>query len=193
MVLLPHTRWMMRIIKWILSNLHRYVLWALLSVLLWGWIFMLRMDTSRDKKVTLFIDVPQVDIQGLTLELEKDLPEGIKLVKIHPFSYADAFDFGDLDSADMYILTADDIDRSHDKLAPVDNEKYTGCYCIEGVAYGIPVHISGENTGCAASYIEYSEDQRNCSHYLCFNGKSIHIGSKDNAAFEIAETIFAMP
>ena len=51
---------MKRVLKNILSQLHSFALWALMSILLWGWIFGLATDTSYDKKVMIYCHVPEL-------------------------------------------------------------------------------------------------------------------------------------
>ena len=78
----------MRVLKNIWSQLHRFVFWALLSTILWAWIFTLITDTVPEKKVTLYVQTENCRSMELTLKLEEEKPEGIKMVKVHPFSYA---------------------------------------------------------------------------------------------------------
>ena len=79
---------------------HRFVFWALLSTILWAWIFTLLTDTVPEKKVTLYVQTEDCRSVELTLKLEEEKPEGIKMVKVHPFSYA-AFGNRELLEADV--------------------------------------------------------------------------------------------
>jgi hypothetical protein len=45
----------MRFLKNIVSQTHRWILWALLSAVFWAWIFTLLTDTVPAKKVTVFV------------------------------------------------------------------------------------------------------------------------------------------
>ena len=78
----------MRILRNIWSQLHRFVFWALISIVFWGWIFTLITDAPAARKVTLYVNTNAPRDKELVLKLEEDLPEGIRFVKVHPFSYA---------------------------------------------------------------------------------------------------------
>ena len=93
----------MRVLKNIWSQLHRFVLWALLSTIFWAWIFTLVTDTSPEYKVTLYIQSDSCSPVELSLKLEETMPEGIKMVKAHPFSYA-TFSNADLLGADFFLV-----------------------------------------------------------------------------------------
>ena len=50
---------MMRFWKNVLSQLHSFVLWALLSAVFWGWIFTAFVDDApAGKKVVIYVDAP---------------------------------------------------------------------------------------------------------------------------------------
>ena len=78
----------MQVLKNIWSQLHRWVFWALLSTVFWGWIFTMVTDTVPEKKVTVYVLTEECRSTELALQLEEDRPEGIKMIKVHPFSYA---------------------------------------------------------------------------------------------------------
>ena len=57
----------MKVLKNIGSQFYLYLLWLLVSVLLWGWIFTMITDTTPDKKITIFIDAYAVEDKALSL------------------------------------------------------------------------------------------------------------------------------
>ena len=96
----------MRVLKNIFSQLHVYVLWLLLSAVFWGWIFSSFItDTRPEYKVVVYVDAARCADKELALRLEDPLPEGIRMVQVHPFSYA-MFDEAGLRNADIFIVPA---------------------------------------------------------------------------------------
>ena len=43
----------MRFVKNVFSQLHTFILWALMSAIFWGWIFTLVTDAPAGKKITV--------------------------------------------------------------------------------------------------------------------------------------------
>ena len=72
-------------IKRILGNWYRYVLWALLSAVFWAWIFTLLFSATPKRKVVLYADQPELDRNALSMTLEEDLPKGIRIVDTAAF------------------------------------------------------------------------------------------------------------
>ena len=180
----------MRIFKRILSNIHRYVVCALLSVVFWGWLFSVVTDAVPAKKVTVLVDTPAVDEVALAKKLKEDLPEGLRTVKVYPLSYMD-FSFGMSDEGDIYILPESSMEKSVELLCPIEG---SDGYVYDGNVYGLLIHEAGADTLCASDYITFAADE---NYYLCFTKSSLHLGelngSRDGAALEIAEKILALP
>ena len=103
----------MKFLRNIFSQLHTFVLWLLISVLLWAWVFSFLTDTSREKKVMLFAHVGELHDRDLTLRLEAHKPEGIKMIKVHDFEYQmidTSKTFGDL-----YIVPQSELEQMLEK------------------------------------------------------------------------------
>ena len=179
----------MRFLKNVFSQLHRWVLWALLSAIFWGWIFGFVTDTSPAKKVTLYAQVPACEDKALALALEAEKPEQIRMVKVHPFSYA-LFDAEELATADLYIVCASQVEQFLDDFAPLDSEAIDlegrELYTARGRAYGIKVYDAASGTGAALDYLHYAEGE-DC--YLFFNASSPHLTAGDGAALQIARAL----
>ncbi|MBQ1684006.1 MAG: hypothetical protein II072_00635 [Clostridia bacterium] len=193
----------MRVIRKILSNLHRYVLWLLVSVLLWSWVFTFLNDTTAKRKVMLFVNVPAVDDAALEKALSAELPDGIKMIKVHPFEYA-AFLADEADNADMYILSASDLAKNFDRLQVVPEDAFEGraLFTDGGEVYGVCVYDAESGKGAAQSFLDFVDQSGehlypNENYYLCFNKKSMHIGvwndGRDSAAVSIAEKLLTLP
>ncbi len=93
-----------RFLKQAASQLHVYVFWAVISVIFWAWIFTMVNDAPREKKLTLFAYAP-VEEHALDLELEKEMPDGIRMIRAHSFDYA-VFGTDELLNADLYLVPA---------------------------------------------------------------------------------------
>jgi len=181
----------MQVLKNIWSQLHRFVFWALLSTILWAWIFTIITDTVPEKKVTLYVQTEDCRSEELTLKLEEDKPEGIRMIKVHPFSYA-VFGDRELLEADLYAVRESDAEAMLPGFAPLNGEVLdTGgreLFVRDGVCYGVKLTGPGE-IGAAASYLGYEQGE---SYYLFFNAESLHLGSGDGAALRVAENLLKL-
>ena len=108
----------MRVLRTIFSKFYLYVLWAFFAFLICGQIFSRLGDAPAAHKVTLYADVPSMRDAALAAELERELPEGIRAVKVHPFSYA-MIDDGDLLASDLYIIPESHVEQYADSLRPI--------------------------------------------------------------------------
>ena len=184
----------MRLIRRILSQLHRYVLWALLSVLLWGWIFTAFVtDASPAHKVTVYVNTVAVRDTALEEALDYDLPKGVRMVKVHPFSYAAFFDTAAPNEADLYLWNESDLLANLELLCPMEPHG-DGDYLADGVVYGWRMYDAETGTGAASDYFTYGEGE---NWYLCARVSSFHLGTwndaKDDAAILIAKRLIELP
>ena len=163
----------MRVLKNIFSQLHTFVLWALASVIFWGWIFGYATDTTFDKKIMVFCHVPAMQDTELALALEKDMPAGIKMVQVHTFDYV-LFDTISIEHADVLLVPAIDIPEMPDELLPLEGEG------------GVPVYDAATGQGVLLDYITYDDTD----YYLFLGAKSAHL--EDGAAAAIARRMLAM-
>ena len=182
----------MRILKNIWSQLHRFLLWALLSSVFWAWIFGMVTNTAPQHKVVLYADVEECRDRELTLKLEEEKPESIRMIKVHPFSYA-MFDDGELQSSDLYVVSASKAEQYLESFAPLDegNRDFGDreLYRVEGVSYGVKIYDAASGSGAAKTYLGYEEDE---DYYLFFNAASPHLEDGDGAALRVAETLLKL-
>lgn len=183
----------MRVLRAILSKLYLYILWAFLAVLICGTLFTRLTDTVPARKVTLYADVPAVSDRALAWELEKEKPEGIRMIQVHPFSYA-MFDTENLLGADLYIVPEGEVEvysGSFRSLEGAGFETEGGCIRC-GELWGVRVWDAAGKTGVAADYIRYPDED--C--YLFINANSVHAasltGTGDDAALAIARALLAI-
>lgn len=185
----------MKLFKKIFSNILLYLLWGILATFFWIWIFNLMSNTTIQKKVVLFADVPKIEIEVLEVELGTATSDKIKMVKVHPFSYS-VFDDTEIKSSDLYIVKGADFESYYESFAPL-NEEYTLAINAEkfekdGVVYGFKVYDKETKEGYLTEYITYETDY---DYYLFFNIESIHTEglyekSIDNEALKVAKKIF---
>ena len=179
----------MRFAKNVFSQLHTFILWALISVIFWGWVFTRLTDAPADKKLTLYIDAP-CDDRALALALEDRRPEGIRMVQVHPFGYA-MFDESELRNADLYLVSGDAASNYVNSFIPLNEEISAGVPDIwrqEGETYG--VRASEE----LMSYVDLKAPGAGPGPYYLFFGVNSHhaaalTGRGDNAALTLAEEL----
>ncbi len=160
-----------RFLRNVFSQLHSFAAWAIVAAIFTGWIFTNVTDTKAANKVEIFINAYETENMELRLELEENLPEGIRMIKVHRFTEAL---FGDRTflNADIYIVRASDVEELRDAFS----------------GEGIKVYDAETGRGAADGYISYwvpgaeSED-----YYLFYGINSLHTGKQDTAAFYVAE------
>ena len=160
-----------RFLRNVLSQLHSFAAWAIVAAIFTGWIFTNVTDTKAANKVEIFINAYETENMELRLELEENLPEGIRMIKVHRFTEAL---FGDRTflNADIYIVRASDVEELRDAFS----------------GEGIKVYDAETGRGAADGFISYwvpgaeSED-----YYLFYGINSLHTGKQDTAAFYVAE------
>ena len=185
----------MRRIRKILSSLPKYLLWAVLSTLFWMWIFTLITDTSAEKKVVLYADVSALADPELAVRLEEAMPEGIRMIKAHNFSYS-MFSGSELMAADIYIVAGSSIPDYYESFLPLPDRYMSPgeeTFSFQNTVYGLRVYDAASGKGAASSYITYpGGDHRAEDYYLCFGVNSLHCGELDEAAFAIADVLLSL-
>ena len=155
----------------ILTRLPVYLIWAMLSVVLWGYIFTFLTDAPPENKLSLWIDADIPDEAELAALLEEDgLPDGIRMVKVHSFSYA-MFDESELLSADLYIVKASEVEDWQDSFRPLP-EGFPGDSVsndIEGIE-GIRVYSASDNRSFFDDLIPYTAPGEEREDFLLFFG-----------------------
>ncbi|MBE5793535.1 MAG: hypothetical protein E7323_02505 [Clostridiales bacterium] len=189
------------------------ILWAMVSVFLWGWIFTFLTDTKPENKLTLFIDAAVTDGTGLAVQLEEPLlDDTISMVKVHPFTYA-MLDSEPLRQSDAYIVRASHVEEYRDWFAPLPESLTTGSpeasleaqpatspdlLVLDGVPYGIRVYHAATGTGIAQAFLPYQDPALPDEDYYLMLGKaSLHLtanpGGLDDRAILLAEAFLNLP
>ena len=173
----------------ILRQLHMYIIWGIVAGIFVSFLFNLRTDTVPLKKVTVWVDVADVQSEYFETELDRHLPEGIKLVKVHSTSYS-LFGLEQIGSDDIYILPEDSAEAYLQGFAPLSEFAEIGddLFYKDNDAYGILV-CSADGERCAAGkYIEYRQGR---NYYLFFGKDSLHKGPA-GAAVQIARDLLGL-
>ena len=163
----------MKTLKRIFSQLHTFVLWALVSAMFWSWIFTFVTDTSPEKKVTVYCKVPEVRATELAAALEESMPEGLRMIQVHSFDYVmfgvDAFYQGD-----VFIVPASELETYAELLAPVED------------GWETKVYDAAVGEGVATAYISYADED----YYLFLGAGSVHL--EDGKALAVARALLEM-
>ena len=179
------------------------ILWAMLSIFLWGWIFTFLTDTEPENKLTLFVDAAVPDDTGLAVRLEETLKGGpIRMVKVHPFTYA-MLSGEQLRTSDAYIVRASHVEEYREWFAPLpaglaEGAAQESLLLLEGVPFGLRVYDAAAGEGILAQYIDYHDPALpQEDHYLLLGSGSLHLtanpGGADDLAVSLAETLLALP
>ena len=181
--------------KGVFRNLHRYLLWAILSVVFWAWIVSLITNAPAGKKVVLYVDLDAMDREGLSAALEQDLPQNIRYVE--PLLFVDTmFEPAGVSKGDLFIVAEGQVEGVLRDLSPIDRAAFPGrrFYESQGKAYGVLLYDEAAGVRIAARYLAYEPGE---TYYLFFNAKSGHIApwndAGDDAALRVARTLLTLP
>ena len=172
-------------IKRILRNWYRYILCALLSAIFWAWIFTLLFSAPAKKKIVLYADQPYLERNALSMALEEDLPDGIRIVDTASFDDK-MFNQVEVLDGDLFLISESHAEAYLASFAPIDRANFPGAsfYESDGEAYGVLVYDEGMGLNVGGQFIVYTPKER-C--WLFFNKDSMHIGKNDDAAITIAQ------
>ena len=180
----------MRVLRNIISQWYKYVLWALLSVFFWGWVFTLLTDARPAQKLVLCVDRPELRDEALSDALSEQKPGGIKLIAVHSFDYY-IFDTEELRCADLYIVGENEAEKYIESFRPLAETGFDAAgetWLHEGAAYGWKVYDAASGEGLAASYISYAAaEETPQDYYLFFGAESAH--REDGKALRLAEAL----
>ncbi len=163
------------------------ILWLFLSALLWSFVFNILTSAKPGERLSLFIDAKVPDPTAMAVELEKDRPAGIRMVKVHPFSYA-MMDDGSLSQADLYIMREDKLEQYAVSLAPVPDVLRDGreLALLDGTPVGIVIRFTDDET---SDWIDYEPGR----YVLAFGANGQHLpgnaGAVDDAAIRFADRV----
>lgn len=165
-----------------------FLLWGMMVLVIGGFVFSRITDAPRGNKIVLFADAELRSAPELAEKMEKALPEPIRAVKVHPFSYA-LMNSAALRQADLYIVPASHVREYRDWFAPLP-ASLAGLAAPEEHS-GIPVYDPVSGLACAEEWICYeSAGGEPEPWYLFFGGASVHLD--DGTAERAAELLLSM-
>lgn len=176
--------------KKILRNGHRYVLWAVLSVVFWAWIVSRVTDARPQNKVVVYADLDLMDGRALSLQFDERLPDGIKYVEFDRFDDM-IFSPTSVLTGDLYLIPQSKIHDYFASFAPIDRTLFPGASFFEqgGTAYGVCVYDEEAGVKLGGDRIAYPPGER-C--YLFFNKDSKHVGLNEAAYDDAASAVAAI-
>jgi len=149
------------------------VIWTLVAVVVTGFVFTRITDTDPAHKITIYADCQIRNAAELAEKLEKGMGGAVKMVKVHPFSFA-MFGSEQLKSADLYIVP-DSRKNDYSEWLGEDTGKV-----MADPDSGISV---------AGDYFQYNEKEP--SVFRLYNGlKSVHV--EDGLAEKAAELLMTI-
>lgn len=181
--------------KGIFRNLHRYVFWAIISVVFWAWIFTRITDAPAANKLILYADLPELDRPALAAALEADMPETIRFAEARAFM-DEYFSAANVAKGDVYIVPEENAQLYLPSFTPIDESAFPDrpLYRSEGKAYGVCVYDEDRDIRIGTQYVLYETGHR---YYLFFNADSVHLGawkeSADDAALRAARAFLSLP
>ena len=151
------------------------VLWAMMALILTGFVFNQITDTTPENRIVLYADCEIQNAPELAEKLETALNGAVRMVKIHPFSYA-LFDSARLKQADLFIVPDS------------RKEAYQEWFAEEE---GIPVFDPSGGFAVAQEYFLYHPAGHESETYrLYLGGSSVHLA--DGLAGRTAELLLSM-
>ena len=188
------------------------LLWFMAVLIGGGFLFTRITDTSPAHKITIYIDGELQNAPQLAAELEKGLKAPIRMVKVHPFSYA-LFGSDAIRNADLYILPASHTEEYREWFAllppeiknsplaesvctPVHDPSETDSDSLsltEIVSEGLPVYCPKNGLAVAGDYILYSRNSTEEPWFLFFGIHSSHLTNEDRSAVTTVQLLVSLP
>ena len=164
-----------------------FILWLIVIPIFCGFVFTRITDTDAAHKVTVYVDAELHDAASLAALLEKSAPDPVRMVKVHPFTYA-LFGSDALKKADLYIVPASHAEEYRDWFAPLPE----GLAAPASAEYpdGVTLFGPGSDPGSAGFFIRYIPVSGDQEPFLLFFGRnSAHLA--DRAAVDIANALLS--
>lgn len=170
-----------------LNLLPAMLMWLVLSVMVWGFVFSHLTDAPPAEKISLYVDGVVTEGTQLALALEEEEREGIRMVKVHPFSYA--MMGTDIETADLFIVPEKNIETYRAFFAPWPESMEPGAdfYSPEGTPLGRKVYDGETGEGIAKVFITYAvPGMERQNYYLFFGSRSVHVPGHETTADDAA-------
>jgi hypothetical protein len=165
-----------------------FILWGMMVPIFAGFVFTRITDTDPAHKITVYADAELRDAAKLAARLEESVSGPVRMVKVHPFTYA-LFGSDALKQADLYIVPASHAEEYRDWFTSPPEE--VAALASDRVPGGIPVFDPATGLNAAGAYILYTAPSGNPEpYYLFFGAGSPHLA--DHAAADAAKALLAV-
>ena len=165
-----------------------FLLWGMMVPIFTGFVFTRITDTDAAHKITVYVDAELRDAAELAALLEESVSDPVRMVKVHPFTYA-LFGSDALKQADLYIVPASHVEEYRNWFAPLPEEMAS--LASDRVPDGIPVFDPAADRSAAGSWILYNPPSGESEPYFLFFGQnSLHLA--DHAAAGVARALLAL-
>ena len=165
-----------RILRQLLSLFPALVLWVMAVLMFGGFVFNQITDTAPRNKIVVYADCELRNAPELAEKLEQALDGKVRMVKIHPFSYA-MFDTARISRGDLYLVPDSHREEYRDWFAPGE----------EGTVLFDPA----AGVAAAEAYFLYVPEGGVPETYRLYTGgASVHL--EDGLARRAAELLAAM-
>ena len=152
------------------------VLWAMMALIMVGFIFNRITDTDPAHKISIYADCTVLGETELAENLEKGMDGTVRMVKVHPFTYV-LFGTDGLKGADLFIVSDSRAAEYGDWFAPEEES--------------IPVYDPETGLSVAGKYFLYVPEGKEKEPYrLYFGAGSVHL--EDGLARKAAELLLSM-
>ena len=112
--------------------------WLMISILIVGSVFVRITDTDAAHKFTFSTTAGTESAVRLAERLEQNLPDGIRMVKVRPFTYY-MFGGDELRNSDVFLISENEIPDYIGWFSPLPAEyDREGAYFEDGVLLGVP-------------------------------------------------------
>ena len=175
----------MRYIKYFFRDFLLYAAYGIMAWFIVAFIFGRIEYQPASKRVMVCFDAT-VEQRKLSVELEKNMPEGIKQVRAYALDYF-MMDDGMISAGDIYILQKEYAETVEYEFEGISPDMFKGDFeflTANNRIIGILVKRKGQ-PGVADAFVDY----RDADYYLCFKAGSGHIktitGTGDDAAMSV--------
>lgn len=151
-----------------------FLAWLMISLLIVGSVFVRITDTDKAHKLTFCTTAGTENAVLLARELETEKPDGIRMVKVRPFTYY-LFGGDELRAGDVFLIRESEIPDYIDRFAPLPETLIReGAYAPGGVPMGLP---------CAPDHLALGDER----WYLFIGKNSVH--AEDGGAVYLFEKL----
>ena len=174
----------MRYIRYFFRDFLLYAAYGIMAWFIVAFIFGRIEYQPASKRVMVCFDAT-VEQRKLSVELEKNMPEGIKQIRAYALDYF-MMDDGMISAGDIYILPKEYAETVEYEFAEISPDMFQGDFeYLAAKNRTIGILVKTDEMAVADAFVDY----RDGDYYLCFKATSGHIktitGTGDDAAMSV--------